>query len=812
MRKYNWYTLAFLIFFIATFSVAANEVAEQKMNSTRLVSETTLSLDEDEVVWLYDFEDPEGLDNWIFTDPQNSPQDVHWQTDGWEPHGGENSWRCFDSSVGSTVFGGYNSDWMQTITLPAQDFTSVTAGTLDFWFRCVAEAGNWDGATILVAYGPDVDNLTYEIPIPNAGFGDYDETNMTGFATWWPGLTVPGWASIATYTNAVFDLSAYAGNAYVRISLAFASDGAYNSTDDTTYFGFQVDDISLNLDGTVVFANDAESGQGDMAFLTGGQASTVDSVPNIFGLFEPEGAPSATHALGIETYDPEWASFAHAMECPSTFDAIALLDHQSQYFDFAHRGDWETGGDDRCRFYLQIYTPDSDSWEYPVWGDPYYYSNVPTEWTNAHGYYNVPIEMNTLGAQEGIKFRILWHHGADGYTDDYFGGMYWDDLAVMKHSLEHDIETSFGNVSYPTTMGYPVVGEVIYSNGGISDETFVGLWGMAQPSWPVYPNGTNIAVAAGETSTQYINTIGNTGTWIPIAAGATTISAGHTLADDIPENDLVTTDLTILEENHFELGYDFRTITHFSTAHPVGGGPITCFTPIADEIVDPATHIFNIIEYQFRWYGNQGDGDIKIHFGSTPGADDIWVSDPIGLVADEAIMDFVLDLSGTTELEGLTGDFYVWTELLTAHDDGHGIPSPLRTITQETFDDHHFDYDGTTATETDSDWRVNVVVEAVEASSVDSVNALPTEFALNNAYPNPFNPTTMLTFDVASLSNISLKVYNLMGQEIATLVSGAQTIGTHSISFDASNLSSGVYFVRMQADGFNAMQKIMLMK
>jgi type IX secretion system substrate protein len=439
---------------------------------------------------------------------------------------------------------------------------------------------------------------------------------------------------------------------------------------------------------------------------------------------------------------------------------------------------------------------------------------MPTDWTNANGYWNTPMAMNTVGDQTGIKFRIGWYNGLDGYTGD-FGGAYWDDLAVMKHSLEHDIVTTFGTISYPTTMGFPVVGEIFYANDGISDETFVGLWGMAQPSWPVYPDGTNVAVAPGETTTQYINTIGSDeGSWVPTAAGVTTISAGHSLADDIPENDLATLDLNVLAEHNFELGYDLRSITHFSTAHPVGGGPITYFTPIADEIVVPEIYMyFNVVEYQFTWYGNQGDGDINIHFGTTAGATDIWSSGAISLVADAAIMDFVLDLSGTTELEGLTGDFYVWTELLTAHADGHGIPSPLRTITEVTFNDHHFDYDGTTATETDSDWNVNVVVEAVEVvNSVDPSNELITEFALNNAYPNPFNPTTMLTFDVAKLSNVSLKVYNVMGQEIATLTNGVRTVGTHSVSFDASNLSSGVYFVRMQADGFSAMQKIMLMK
>jgi Secretion system C-terminal sorting domain/Immune inhibitor A-like, MAM domain len=815
MSKSIMYILTLAILLIAVSSFAVTSLVEQELRSDRLVHETTTTLNLDEIIWNYDFEDTD-LSDWIFYDPIASPQNSHWSVDLWEPHGGENSWRCFDPEVGSDVFGGYDNDWMQMLALPIQDFTNVTAATLDFWFRCVSESG-WDGATMFITYGPDEENLTYEITTSNAGFGDYDETNMTGFTTWWPGLTVPGWANVPEYTNANFDLSDYAGYAYVRIAFAFASDGAYCSSDDISYFGFQIDDIVLNLDGTDTFTNDAESGLGGMFIITGGAASTFPPVPNVFGLFEPEDAPSATHALGIETYDPSWVNFDHYMECPLVYDAQELQTGESAYLDIKFKGDWEGEGTfpDVPFWFLEIYDPYTQTWGHGGWNPMFYaYTFAPDEWSSIEETYGDHRGMNTVGNLEGIKFRIRWRNVQAGMLNDHFGGMYWDDLVIVKTWLEHDIATTFGNISYPTTVGYPVIGEVNYTNNGSEDETFVGLWGFDPPTWPVFPDGEEITLPSHLVSHQYINTLNSSdGAWIPTSSGETTISASHTLtSDQIPENDLVTLNLNILEENHFELGYDFRRITHFSTDNPVGGGPITFFTPVTDEIVDPTTHIFNIVEYQFRWYGNQGNGEINIHVGTTAGASDIWASGPIGLVADAAIMDFVLDLSGTTELEGLTGDFYVWTELLTAHADGHGIPSPLRTISEVTYNDHHFDYDGTTATETDSDWNVNVVIEAVERSIVDPSDALPSEFALNNAYPNPFNPTTMLTYDVASLSNVNIKVYNLMGQEIATLYNGTQTIGRHSVSFDASNLSSGVYFVRMQTDGFNAMQKILLMK
>ncbi len=100
----------------------------------------------------------------------------------------------------------------------------------------------------------------------------------------------------------------------------------------------------------------------------------------------------------------------------------------------------------------------------------------------------------------------------------------------------------------------------------------------------------------------------------------------------------------------------------------------------------------------------------------------------------------------------------------------------------------------------------------VNYTSVGETGAQPTVFALHNAYPNPFNPTTTMRFDVPQTSRVSLAIYNVMGQRVTTLVDRQLQVGSHAVTFDASSLSSGIYFVRMDAPGFNAVQKIMLMK
>jgi hypothetical protein len=78
--------------------------------------------------------------------------------------------------------------------------------------------------------------------------------------------------------------------------------------------------------------------------------------------------------------------------------------------------------------------------------------------------------------------------------------------------------------------------------------------------------------------------------------------------------------------------------------------------------------------------------------------------------------------------------------------------------------------------------------------------AVPTEFALYQNYPNPFNPTTTIEFDIPEASIVTLKVYNLLGQEVATLVNREEIEFGDGVTFDASALPSGVYLYRLVAE------------
>ena len=91
-------------------------------------------------------------------------------------------------------------------------------------------------------------------------------------------------------------------------------------------------------------------------------------------------------------------------------------------------------------------------------------------------------------------------------------------------------------------------------------------------------------------------------------------------------------------------------------------------------------------------------------------------------------------------------------------------------------------------------------------------DVLPKEFDLAQNYPNPFNPTTTVVYDIPKSSLVSLKIYNILGQEVATLVNEEQTAGRYVVPFNASALASGVYFYRLTAANYINVKKMLLLK
>jgi len=99
-----------------------------------------------------------------------------------------------------------------------------------------------------------------------------------------------------------------------------------------------------------------------------------------------------------------------------------------------------------------------------------------------------------------------------------------------------------------------------------------------------------------------------------------------------------------------------------------------------------------------------------------------------------------------------------------------------------------------------------------EITAVSAVKQIPKSFSLSQNYPNPFNPTTIINYQIPNSNYITLKVYDILGNVIKTLVDGYKTQGKHSVNFNAGNLASGVYFYQLLEGNFIATKKLLLLK
>jgi len=90
--------------------------------------------------------------------------------------------------------------------------------------------------------------------------------------------------------------------------------------------------------------------------------------------------------------------------------------------------------------------------------------------------------------------------------------------------------------------------------------------------------------------------------------------------------------------------------------------------------------------------------------------------------------------------------------------------------------------------------------------------SIPTEYKLNNNYPNPFNPSTIIRYSIPEVSFTSIKIYDALGKEVSSLVNESKSAGTYEVEFNASNLSSGIYYYTLQVGSFTQTKKMILIK
>lgn len=135
--------------------------------------------------------------------------------------------------------------------------------------------------------------------------------------------------------------------------------------------------------------------------------------------------------------------------------------------------------------------------------------------------------------------------------------------------------------------------------------------------------------------------------------------------------------------------------------------------------------------------------------------------------------------------------------------------------------------DASNTTKTSNEWYVDVLSEYPPQMNIVQNNSnvpktslakeslfesVPTEYSLKQNYPNPFNPSTTIEYQLPVDGFVSLKIFDLLGSEITTLVNEFKSKGRYSITFDASNLASGLYIYQLKSNNFSAIKKMILSK
>ena len=206
---------------------------------------------------------------------------------------------------------------------------------------------------------------------------------------------------------------------------------------------------------------------------------------------------------------------------------------------------------------------------------------------------------------------------------------------------------------------------------------------------------------------------------------------------------------------------------------------------------------------KIAWYENDGNENFTEHAIATD--------------ADVAYSVYAIDVDSDGDIDVLSAsrddNKIAWyendgNENFTAHVISTNAVAAVSVFAGDVDGDTDIDVLSASALDSEINWYENLSIVSVEQVSSE----IPTEFSLNQNYPNPFNPSTTITYSIPKESIVTLKIFNAIGEEVATLVNEFKQVGNYEASFNSSSLPSGIYLYRMQAGDFVQTKNMILLK
>jgi hypothetical protein len=719
----------------------------------------------DEIIYFEDWEDGT-LSDWVPRDLTTlQPTTSTWHLDDYQAFGGAGtSWWVGDPAVGPN--GGYLNEWYMTLNSPSVNLGA--APMLSFWHRYSCEDTTlihdepgytcWDGMNIRISTdGGTTWNVITSVTPAYPYSSSYAFGSQHG-----EGVGIPAWADPTdgiTWQQVTADLSAWA-NQTVMIRWAFASDpgSCTEDTGNSGWFGWMVDNIRVYSGTDTILMTDANAADGFTPALN----TLPDPIGgNLWRIAQDASSPNGPNIVvcnnaGTDLYNPYMENVLESpvMDISGLTNGLLIADVSVTGQVICNEGEFPD-----CDYWgIQVSTDGGASWcrisnpTCATGGTNYVYTDCPTEWSLFNDSYSDIMDMSQFllmaDPPETIMFRFTFESNADA---NLAVGPKFDGFELsFEAGFPNDISCYTLQIKYPTMVNRPINVKAYFENVGGQPQAQVPSWyrvtGLPQQRFM-----PNLVLAAGETANRTASlTLTTPGpyevkAWSALSSDqdqSNDTTSAPPYIDGTPEMGEVYQVNVQAASEDLELGYDNRHVV-FRYNYATGQGPLVHFTPAADGVAD--VYNLNTVRASFT-AGQTGTQPIRVHVyagGETAPGTEIH-NEQIQVAANQTGTNVWkdVDLSAVPATRLMSGDFWVWLEVVTTGTDRY--PQILGCDGEEWEDLHAYTWNGTGApTAANVFYQIHALVAEPDAIGDNGGLEIPASWNLAQNYPNPFNPTAV---------------------------------------------------------------------